>query len=57
MKMELYDELMALVDTFAEEELDYALCGSLAVGFHSYRRFTQDINFSFDKITSTEMLQ
>ena len=57
MKMDLYDELMALVDTFAEEELDYAICGSLAVGFHSYRRFTQDINFSFDKITSTEMLQ
>jgi len=42
--MDLYGELLALVDALNEADLDYALCGGLAVGIHGYPRFTKDID-------------
>ena len=41
--MDVYSELRALVQLFARESIDYALCGGLAVAFHGYARFTEDI--------------
>lgn len=42
--MDLYDELTAVVRVFAENDFDYAICGGIAVAFHGYERFTQDID-------------
>ncbi len=42
--MDLYDELMALIDAFADANIDYALCGGIAVAFYGYPRFTKDID-------------
>lgn len=42
--MDLYDELTAVLQIFSENDLDYAICGGLAVAFHGYERFTQDID-------------
>lgn len=42
--MDLYDELTSVVQVFAENHLDYAICGGIAVAFHGYERFTQDID-------------
>jgi hypothetical protein len=42
--MDLYEELLALVDRLAAEGIDYALCGGVAVAFHGHPRFTKDID-------------
>ena len=42
--MDLYNELSAVVRVFAENDLDYAICGGIAVAFHGYERFTKDID-------------
>ena len=42
--MDLYDELSLVVRVFAENDLDYAICGGIAVAFHGYERFTKDID-------------
>ncbi|MCP4710751.1 MAG: nucleotidyltransferase family protein, partial [Planctomycetes bacterium] len=42
--MDLYSELLDLIDVLAKEKLDYALCGGVAVAFHGYPRFTKDID-------------
>lgn len=42
--MDLYEELLNIVDAFYKEKLDYALCGGIAVAFHGYPRFTKDID-------------
>jgi hypothetical protein len=30
----LYDELRSLIDAFDRENIDYALCGGIAMGVH-----------------------
>lgn len=47
--MDLYEELMAVVEALAERGADYALCGGLAVGLHGYLRFTRDIDLLIRK--------
>jgi hypothetical protein len=42
--MDLYNELLGLIDLFDHNHIDYALCGGVAVAFHGYPRFTKDID-------------
>ncbi len=42
--MELYEELLKIIDALAEADFDYALCGGLAVALYGYPRFTEDID-------------
>ena len=42
--MDLYEELVILVDALADAKIDYALCGGLALAVHGYPRFTKDID-------------
>lgn len=42
--MDLYEELLGLIDALTEAKLNYALCGGIAVAFHGYPRFTRDID-------------
>ena len=42
--MDIHAELRRIIDTLGREGIDYALCGGLAVAFHGYVRFTQDID-------------
>jgi Uncharacterised nucleotidyltransferase len=42
--MNLYQELSLVLRVFAENDLDYAVCGGIAVAFHGYERFTKDID-------------
>ena len=42
--MEIHAELRVIVETLERASIDYALCGGLAVAFHGYVRFTQDID-------------
>lgn len=42
--MDLYEELVGLIDSLEKEELEYALCGGIAVAFYGYPRFTKDID-------------
>ncbi len=51
----LEEELRGLVRLFNEENVDYALCGGMAVAIHGYPRFTKDIDFlipfeSFERV-------
>ncbi len=41
----LESELRDLVKLFNEENIEYALCGGMAVAIHGYPRFTKDIDF------------
>lgn len=41
---DLYKELAAVLRTLSEHEIEYALCGGLAVAVHGYARFTEDID-------------
>jgi hypothetical protein len=41
---DLIEELEKLVDAFAREHVDYAVCGGLAVGLHGLPRMTMDID-------------
>ena len=42
--MDLLSELFAITDALHAEDLDYAVCGGLAVVIHGYPRLTQDID-------------
>lgn len=42
--MDIYEELLAVLDLLETHEVDYALCGGLAVALHGYPRFTKDID-------------
>ena len=42
--MDLYEELIAILDLLAKHDVDHALCGGLAVALHGYPRFTKDID-------------
>jgi hypothetical protein len=42
--MELYDELIGLIEILSNSKIDYALCGGIAVAFYGYPRFTRDID-------------
>ncbi len=42
--MNLYDELLGLADVLEKHQLEYALCGGLAVVIHGYPRLTTDID-------------
>ena len=42
--MELHEELESLLRLFEKHQVDYALCGGLAVMIHGYVRATQDID-------------
>ena len=42
--MNLRGELFVVIDALREAELDYALCGGLAVAVHGYPRATKDID-------------
>jgi hypothetical protein len=44
MPLDLIAELAAVVDAFAAERVDYALCGGLAVAIHGHPRATMDID-------------
>lgn len=41
---DLEEELRALRDAFVEQQVNYALCGGLAVGVHGFPRATVDID-------------
>jgi hypothetical protein len=41
----LIEELRSLVEVFNKHEIDFALCGGLAVAAHGLVRATQDIDF------------
>ena len=43
--MELYDELMSLVEALDVAGVEYALCGGVALAIHGHPRFTADIDF------------
>ncbi len=47
--MDLYEELHSLVKTLNENNIDFAICGGIAVAFHGYSRFTKDIDFIVEK--------
>lgn len=42
--MDLYQELLGMIDALDSAGIDYALCGGIAVAFHGYLRFTKDID-------------
>ena len=42
--LDIYDELRMLVSAFAKHELDYALCGGMAMAVHQSPRATIDID-------------
>lgn len=42
--MNLYEELLALIDVLEKAGLDYALCGGVALALHGHPRFTKDID-------------
>jgi hypothetical protein len=42
--VDLYQELVALVDALESAGIDYALCGGIAVAIHGHPRFTKDID-------------
>lgn len=41
---DIYEELSAAIRALEGAEIDYALCGGLAVAFHGYVRMTDDID-------------
>jgi hypothetical protein len=42
--IDIVDELRALVANLEEHEIDYALCGGMAMGVHGFARTTIDID-------------
>ncbi len=42
--LDLYAELRALVDALHDRNLDYAICGGVALAIHGHPRFTKDID-------------
>jgi len=46
--MLIIEELFRIVDAFAANQLEYAVCGGLAVAIHGRPRLTVDIDFVVD---------
>ncbi len=44
MALRLIEQLKRLLDALAQEKLEYALCGGIAVNIHGHVRTTQDID-------------
>lgn len=42
--MDLYAELIAVIDLLNAEGIEYAVCGGIAVALHGYVRFTHDLD-------------
>ena len=42
--MDLYSELIAVIDLLNAEGIEYAVCGGIAVALHGYVRFTHDLD-------------
>jgi hypothetical protein len=42
--LDLIDELQAIVNALAAADIDYAVCGGLAMAIHGYPRATEDID-------------
>jgi len=42
--MDLYQELLGVIDALSGHGVEYALCGGIAVAVHGYPRFTKDID-------------
>jgi hypothetical protein len=40
----LFEEMLAVVDDLEANQIDYALCGGLAVAIHGFSRATKDID-------------
>lgn len=47
--MDLYQELISIIETFNNANIDYAVCGGIAVALHGYPRFTKDLDFLVKK--------
>jgi hypothetical protein len=45
MDVELYDELLSVVEALDAAGVEYALCGGVALAIHGHPRFTADIDF------------
>ncbi|TDI43123.1 MAG: hypothetical protein E2P02_11880 [Acidobacteria bacterium] len=43
--MDLYQELRDVTEAFLDADIDYAVCGGMAVAIHGYPRFTKDLDF------------
>ncbi|MBI4604912.1 MAG: nucleotidyltransferase family protein [Planctomycetes bacterium] len=43
-ELNLYDELLALVDALEKHRVEYAICGGLALGILGHPRMTKDID-------------
>ena len=42
--LDLYEELATIIDTLESRQLDYALCGGIAMSVHGFTRATEDID-------------
>lgn len=42
--MKLVDELLGLIDSLEEADVEYAVCGGIALAIHGVPRFTKDID-------------
>ncbi len=42
--MNLYDEFRDLIEALNREEVDYGVCGGIALAIHGFPRFTKDID-------------
>ena len=42
--LDLYEELKSLIAALDEHQIDYALCGGMAMAIHDRPRFTIDID-------------
>ncbi|MCP4755430.1 MAG: nucleotidyltransferase family protein [Proteobacteria bacterium] len=49
--MELFDEFSQLVSEFKKENIEYALCGGLAMAVYAFPRATLDIDISIEPQT------
>jgi GT2 family glycosyltransferase len=43
--IDIVDELKALIAKFDEQDIEYAVCGGMAMGIHGFLRMTMDIDF------------
>jgi len=55
--MELYEELIGLIDVLSIAQIDYALCGGIAVAFYGYPRFTRDIDLLIRRENLDDVLE
>jgi hypothetical protein len=55
--MDIYTEFLTVVDALSGADIDYAVCGGIAVAIHGFPRLTRDIDFlvqahDWDRITT-----